>query len=210
VSERKGRSLTIAYDDGDRATVPEEEVATIDVEEGSRVYGRHGGVRLYFPGTVTHRDGERIHIIYDAGREEDTTVSMVRVQRESPLGAPWLSQPPDEERIGPRWGQRFRRAGVSLLCAAGCVLGIGLLILLATWAGSGALCYLAVGASALLGLATLNFGLSVLSYVLRGRGVDLGSQVTFSCPHCHQGWGMFLPGEGEVEHCPSCNKLVRG
>ncbi len=139
-------------------------------------------------------------------RTSQPTGSKARDRREPPRLGLFRA----EEPIGPRWGRRLRNAGLSLLCTAGCSLGVCVLYVLAKEAGPGALCYLAAAAIVLLGAAALHFGVSVFSYLFGGRAVDLGGQLSFSCPHCYHGWGMFLPGEGEVEHCPSCNELVRG
>src|SRR5262249_53070491 len=50
----------------------------------SRVFGRWQGGPLYYPGTVTAKRGEEIHIHYDDGDEEWTTLSMVRLDRGPP------------------------------------------------------------------------------------------------------------------------------
>ncbi len=50
---------------------------------GKRVQCRWKGGPLYYPGEVTRQDGERIHVAYDNGEQEWTSVRMIRVQRDS-------------------------------------------------------------------------------------------------------------------------------
>jgi hypothetical protein len=87
IQDRRGGDLLVAFDDGDRAWVGREQVKPLDVAVGSRVYGRWRAGRLYYPGTVTEKRGEAIHIAYDDGDREWTTVSFVRVDRGAPAGA---------------------------------------------------------------------------------------------------------------------------
>lgn len=66
---------------GDQATVTVKQIAPLDIQVGSRVFGRWRNGPAYFPGRVDKQDAEKIHIKYDDGDEEWTTISMVRVER---------------------------------------------------------------------------------------------------------------------------------
>jgi hypothetical protein len=69
----------VEVDDGDRAVMTVADVTPLAIGVGCRVYGRWTGNRFYYPGRVTEQRGEAIHIDYDDGDGEWTTVSMVRV-----------------------------------------------------------------------------------------------------------------------------------
>jgi hypothetical protein len=77
-----GSELEIQYDDGDRATVGKRDVLPLKIDVGSRVWGRWQGGRAYYPGTITQKMGDAIHIAYDDGDQEWTTVSLVRIHEE--------------------------------------------------------------------------------------------------------------------------------
>jgi DNA repair protein Crb2 Tudor domain/Agenet domain len=76
--------LTVEYDDGDSAHLSFRQVMALNIAQGNRVFGRKQGGPTYHPGTVTARRGEEIHVRYDDGEEEWTTLSMVRVDRGAP------------------------------------------------------------------------------------------------------------------------------
>lgn len=77
----EGDKFRIQFDDGDQATVAAKQIAPLDIKVGSRVFGRWQGGPAYFPGKVDQQNGEKIHVRYDDGDEEWTTISMVRVER---------------------------------------------------------------------------------------------------------------------------------
>lgn len=77
----EGEQLYVAFDDGDREWMPAARVMPLDFAVGSRVYGRWQGGPHYYPGRVARKDGETLHIHYDDGDQETTTVSVVRVLR---------------------------------------------------------------------------------------------------------------------------------
>jgi hypothetical protein len=87
ISAADGVRLQIQFDDGDRATLLASQVRPLIVGEGSRVFGRFKGGAYYYPGAATARNGEAIHIAYDDGDEEWTTISMIRIHRQD-LPAP--------------------------------------------------------------------------------------------------------------------------
>src|SRR5262245_42125062 len=68
---------SVQFDDGDQASVTAKQLAPLDIKAGSRVFGRFKGGPAYFPGKVDRQDGAKIHITYDDGDEEWTTISMV-------------------------------------------------------------------------------------------------------------------------------------
>jgi hypothetical protein len=79
-----GDRIHIQYNDGDQEWTSikmirqaVEHVATTDFDVGSRVLGRWQGGASYYPGRITERNGDKIHIRYDDGDEEWTTLAMV-------------------------------------------------------------------------------------------------------------------------------------
>jgi len=71
----------VEFDDGDEAWVTAKQIFPLVIRVGSQVFGRWQGGPAYFPGRVDQQDGDRIHIQYDDGDHEWTTISMVRVER---------------------------------------------------------------------------------------------------------------------------------
>jgi hypothetical protein len=67
--------------DGDHEWTTADQVTTIDLTAGSRVFARFQRGPAFFPGMIVRRDGERISIEYDDGKTEDTTISFVRIRR---------------------------------------------------------------------------------------------------------------------------------
>ncbi len=76
-----GKRIHVAYDDGDQALVTPDQVKPLDIQVGDRVFCRWQGGPEYVPGEVVEQEGERILVQYDDGREEWTSVRMVRVER---------------------------------------------------------------------------------------------------------------------------------
>jgi DNA repair protein Crb2 Tudor domain len=82
-----GDRALVQYDDGDRAPVTTDELRLLRLGTGARVFGRWQAGQSYYPGQVTQTTGNAIHIAYDDGDEEWTTVGLVRVQQNDvPLG----------------------------------------------------------------------------------------------------------------------------
>jgi hypothetical protein len=79
VEEVDGDHL-VAFDDGERARLRTDEIALLNLEVGTRVSARYDGGAEYYPGRVRHRDGESVHIDFDDGADEATTISMIRVE----------------------------------------------------------------------------------------------------------------------------------
>ncbi len=81
VKEAKGDKYVIGFDDGDKQETPADEITAEDIKVGDKVFGNFKRAGKYYPGKVTTRTGDQIHIKYDDGDEEDTTIGMVRVER---------------------------------------------------------------------------------------------------------------------------------
>ena len=76
----------IRYSDGTEEWAPTWRVAPYNVRVGDDVQANWENKGLYYPGTVTSRDGDRIHIQYDDGDEEDTTLARIRMKLALPNG----------------------------------------------------------------------------------------------------------------------------
>src|SRR5262245_12427727 len=75
VVEAQGEgTLLVAYDDGQSASVSAGEVFPLDLGVEARVFARWGGGEIYFPGLIDQVDGDRLHVRYDDGDEEWTTL----------------------------------------------------------------------------------------------------------------------------------------
>jgi hypothetical protein len=71
----------VRFDDGDAGWVDSRVVLPLDVGLGSRVFGNWKGQGAYYPGVIDQCSGESIHINYDDGDHEWTTIDRVRVER---------------------------------------------------------------------------------------------------------------------------------
>jgi hypothetical protein len=77
----QGASCEVAFDDSDVAWIHQANIREPDIRVGSQVFCRIGGGPYYLPGVVRQQQGEKIHVHYDNGKKEWTTISMVRVKR---------------------------------------------------------------------------------------------------------------------------------
>ena len=78
VSGISGGNFNISFDDGDTAVLPASKIRKINWGEGTKVqcnWKHRGG---YYSGTITRMNGEAIHISYDDGDQEDSTISICR------------------------------------------------------------------------------------------------------------------------------------
>ena len=73
--------VDVQYDDGDRASVGEQEYKPLVLEVGSRVFARWKGGGEYYPGKVAMVAGSALHVDYDDGDRETTSLSMIRVNQ---------------------------------------------------------------------------------------------------------------------------------
>ncbi len=76
-----GQNIQVQYDDGDRADLRMDQAQPLEVRIGTRVFGRWQGGTAYYPGVVSDINGSAIHINYDDGDREWSTVGMVRINR---------------------------------------------------------------------------------------------------------------------------------
>src|SRR5262245_52540617 len=79
VQEISGDSVHVWFDDGEVAWLKAGDLRPLDIGSGSRVLGAWDQGWVYYAGMVTERDGERIHIQYDDGDEEWTTLQYICV-----------------------------------------------------------------------------------------------------------------------------------
>jgi hypothetical protein len=106
VQAMDGDRLHIYFDDGDNEWITAGAVTVIDLAPGDRVFARFQRGPVYAPARIVRRDGERLSIKYDDGKQEDTTIGFVRVLR-GPIHNPWrvgqrvLAQWPPEQFFYP-------------------------------------------------------------------------------------------------------------
>ncbi len=74
----KGVSAELDYDDGDNAVVPAAQVKSITWKVGTKLECNFQNAGRYYPGTITQKNGDSIHIDYDDGDKEDTTIGHCR------------------------------------------------------------------------------------------------------------------------------------
>ena len=126
VQQTDADSVLVAYDEGDSSWLDAAAAAAVrplDIDKGARVFGWWNGP--YYPGTVTEREGDRVHIAYDDGDREWTDLSYIRV------AAAWaeVRQGPDEGKSGrpapPRRGRKRRWLKVGVLTLLAGLLAVG-------------------------------------------------------------------------------------
>jgi hypothetical protein len=73
-----GRSVEVAFDDGDVAVLDAADVRAVDWGRGSRLQCNWKNQGAYYWGRVEAMDGERITFHYDDGDDETMTISRCR------------------------------------------------------------------------------------------------------------------------------------
>lgn len=68
----------VAFDDGDSAALSDSQIRSIDWNVGSAIECNWKGGGSYYPGTITKKSGDSIHMSYEDGDEEDTTIGKCR------------------------------------------------------------------------------------------------------------------------------------
>jgi hypothetical protein len=68
----------VAFDDGDTSSLSDSQVKAIDWRVGTAIECNWKGGGSYYPGRITKKSGDSIHISYDDGDEEDTTIGKCR------------------------------------------------------------------------------------------------------------------------------------
>jgi len=79
VDQLVGEEAHIRFDDGDSGWVQLSQVFPLELPPGLRVFGRWKMGAQYYPGELTTVDGNRIHIQYDDGDREWTSVAALRI-----------------------------------------------------------------------------------------------------------------------------------
>src|SRR5439155_1579885 len=75
-------TVNVVFDHGGFAVVPHDRVRAVELEEGDRVYCRWKGGPFYYAAEVVRQQGERLFVEYEDGREEWTSVRLIRVEGE--------------------------------------------------------------------------------------------------------------------------------
>ncbi len=84
IEKRFRDKFEIRHLDGTSVTVSAESLATENLREGDRISANWKGEGSYYEGKIASREENKLHISYDAGPEERTTLAAVRVQRSAP------------------------------------------------------------------------------------------------------------------------------
>lgn len=83
----------IKFDDGDRAIVPLEDLRAIQMSRGDTIYCRRDrALRRYYPAEILSVRDEELHVQYEDGAEDFTTISFIRV----PMDDAWTDAVADE------------------------------------------------------------------------------------------------------------------
>ncbi|MFA5624264.1 MAG: tudor domain-containing protein [Bradymonadales bacterium] len=80
-----GKILTLAFDDGDKATFDPERVNSLDWEAGDKVECRWPGDNKNYPGVLVKRNGDKVRIVYDDGDKADLSIDKCRQSRAARL-----------------------------------------------------------------------------------------------------------------------------
>lgn len=71
-------AYTVAFDDGDSANLTESQIKVIYWTVGTAVECNWNSSGTYYPGRITKKSGDSIHVSYDDGDEEDTVIEKCR------------------------------------------------------------------------------------------------------------------------------------
>jgi hypothetical protein len=88
VLEVDGKRVHVLFDDGDQAELTPDRLRPLTINVGDRVYCRFKGGPAFYPGEVTKKQGEVIHLHYDDGEEETTSIRLVRLPSDSVADMP--------------------------------------------------------------------------------------------------------------------------
>lgn len=88
VARVEGEKSFFQFADGDEAWLKKDQMQTFNVKVGTRVQGNWQNDGAFYNGRVTKRSGDAIHIVYDDGDVEDTTIASVRLRLQV---AEWLT-----------------------------------------------------------------------------------------------------------------------
>jgi hypothetical protein len=87
VSQIQDEDVHIDFDDGDSGWVPLSELCPLQFEVDQPVLCRKEMGALFYPATVADMSGETVHVTFDDGGDEWTTVAALRVPRKAGPGA---------------------------------------------------------------------------------------------------------------------------
>ena len=77
--------IIVQYLDGPERMLTPELIKRFDVKAGLKIECRFSGAPHFFPGTLDKVDGERIHVKYDDGDEEWTSIRLFRIPAKRPV-----------------------------------------------------------------------------------------------------------------------------
>lgn len=77
--------IVVQYLDGPERMLTPELIRRFDVKPGLKVECRYSGGPNFFPGTLNKVEGERIHIKYDDGDDEWTSIRLFRIPPKRPM-----------------------------------------------------------------------------------------------------------------------------
>ena len=77
--------ILVQYLDGPERLLTPELVRRFDLKPGTKVECRWSGGPHYFPGTLAKVDGERVHVKYEDGDDEWTSIRLVRIPPKRPV-----------------------------------------------------------------------------------------------------------------------------
>jgi hypothetical protein len=80
-----GDRITVQYLDGPERMLTPELIKRFDLRPGMNVECRWSGGPNHFPGKIDKIEGERVHIEYDDGEDEWTTIRLVRIPAKRPV-----------------------------------------------------------------------------------------------------------------------------
>jgi hypothetical protein len=80
----EGKRLHVLFDDNDQAFLTWDRVRPLEIAVGDRVFCRWKGGPFYHAGEVTRKQGERVFVNYEDGREEWSSVRLIRLQPDTP------------------------------------------------------------------------------------------------------------------------------
>jgi hypothetical protein len=78
ITAQEGADFKVAFDDGDTAVLPAAKIKKINWKVGTKVNCNWKKGGAYYDGTITKMQGEAIHISYNDGDQEDSTISICR------------------------------------------------------------------------------------------------------------------------------------
>src|SRR5438270_690225 len=91
IKHSDGERYFILFDDGNQLQTPAERLRPLTIDAGDKVQGRWQGGPQYYPGEITERTGDVVHVRYDDGDEETTLLRLLRLERDDwlPAGSHW-------------------------------------------------------------------------------------------------------------------------